>query len=365
MNKKIKILHIIPTLAAGGAEKTVVELVKFIDREVFDVQVLCLRAGGFWEEELRSAKVPYAIIGNLRRPIIFNFFKIIKFIRVAKPDIVHTHLFGADFYGRLAARLAGVKNIISTEQNLNLSEGKFKKLAKYFTAKLAIKIVAASGAIKKYLIEQEGVPADKIEVIYNGVEIEKFLKQNREYNNNRQLVIGSIGRLTHQKGFDYLLEAMVKIDGVKCLIAGVGEEKNSLAEKIKELGLSEKVELVGLKKDVSDFLASLDVFVLPSRWEGFGIVILEAGLSGLPVIASRVDGILEIIDDGQNGLLFMPGNTEELVDKIKSLLVNPAERARLGKNLQQKIQEKFLIQKIVKQYEALYLQVLNKKNIVL
>jgi glycosyltransferase involved in cell wall biosynthesis len=359
--KKIKILHIIPTLNAGGAEKTVVELVKFCDPEIFVSEILCLKAGGFWEEELLRSGASVTVIGHSRLPIIFNFFKIINFIKKSSPDIVQTHLFGADVYGRLTARLAGVKNIISTEQNVNLSEGKFKKLAKYFTSKLAVAIVAVSEAIKQYLINGEGVAEKKIIIINNGVEIEKFLNQNREYNNNRPLVIGSIGRLTRQKGFDYLLEAMAKIDGAKCLIAGDGEERNILAEKINKFGLSEKVELVGLKKDVPGFLASLDVFVLPSRWEGFGIVILEAGLSGLPVIASRVDGILEIITDNQDGLLFTPGNAEELAGKIKRLLSNSAERAYLGKNLQQKIQEKFSIQKIVKQYEALYLQVLDKK----
>jgi glycosyltransferase involved in cell wall biosynthesis len=356
--KKIKILHIIPSLLPGGAEKMAVELAKFADREIFDVSVLCLRAGGFWEEELREARVPFMVIGSLKRPIILDFFKIVRFIRAAGPDIVHTHLFGADFYGRLAARLGGVKRIISTEQNLNWNENWLKKIAKHWTSKLAVRIVAASGAIKKYLIEQEGVEAEKIEVIYNGVEIDKFFNNNRNYETAAPLV-GSIGRLSKQKGFDYLIKAMANITEIKAVIGGEGEEKNTLANEINELGLERRVELAGLQKDAATFLNSLDIFVLPSRWEGFGIVILEAGLSGLPVLASRVDGILEIISDGEDGLLFDPGDVDALSAKLQKLLTEPAERARLGKKLQQKVIEKFDIRKIVKQYEELYKKIIS------
>jgi glycosyltransferase involved in cell wall biosynthesis len=359
MNKKIKILHILPSLFPGGAEKMAVDLARFSNRELFAVEVLCLRAGGLFENELRQAKVPFTVIGSLRRPIIFDFLKIVKYVRQSAPDIVHTHLFGGDFYGRLAARLAGVKKIISTEQNLNLNENRLKKIAKYFSAKLALKVVAASNAIKKYLIEREGVDPEKIEVIYNGVEIEKFIKTNRDYSKVR--TIGSIGRLTRQKGFDYLIEAAANISEIKTSIAGVGEEGASLLKEVKKFGLEERIRLVGQQKDVAGFLSSLDIFVLPSRYEGFGIVILEAGLSGLPVIASRVDGIKEIIADGVDGILFAPGDVKELTLKLEKMLADQSERARLGKNLQEKVKEKFDIRKIIKQYEELYFRIIENK----
>ena len=357
--KKIKILHIIPSLLPGGAEKMAALLAEFSNPEKFSIGILCLKAGGLWEEKLIKQGIPVTIVGSLNRPIIFDFFKIVKAIKNFSPDIVHTHLFGGDFYGRICARLAGVKKIISTEQNVNFSEGKLRKLAKFLTSLLAIRIVAASKAIKKYLIADEGVAPEKIEVIYNGVETDKFSPLARDYKpSGRPLVVGSIGRLTEQKGFDYLLEALAKIKEVECLIAGEGEEKENLEKKIKMLGLDRRVKLVGLQKDVPQFLRSLDVFVLPSRWEGFGIVLLEAGLSGLPIIASRVDGILEIIEDGLNGWLFEKGNVEELADKLKKILAEPAARARLGKNIREKVLDKFEIKKIVKQYEDLYLKIL-------
>lgn len=334
-----------------------VDLARFSNRKLFSVEVLCLRTGGLFEDELRQAKIQFTVIGDLKRPIFFNLFRIIKFIRKCKPDIVHTHLFGGDFYGRICARLAGVKKIISTEQNLNFNENFLKKIAKYFSAKLAFKIVAASGAIKKYLVEREGIKEEKIEVIYNGVEIEKFIKTDRDYSKVQK--IGSIGRLTRQKGFDYLIKAAANIPEIKTAIAGVGEEGAFLLKEVKTLGLEDRVRLAGPQKDIFGFLGLLDIFVLPSRWEGFGIVILEAGLSGLPVIASRVDGIKEIITDGVDGILFAPGNIKELTLKLKKMLANPSERARLGKNLQEKVREKFDIKKITKQYEELYLDIAN------
>ena len=353
MSHKIKILHIIPSLLPGGAEKMMVDLARFTNRELFSVEVLCLRTGGFWEDELRQAGVPFTVLGSLRRPIIFDFFKLVRFIRAAAPDIVHTHLFGADFYGRLAASFAGVKKIISTEQNLNWNENWLKKIAKRCTAGLAQKIIAASGAIKEYLINEEGVLENKIEVIPNGVELDKFINKSREYEVGEPIV-GSIGRLSPQKGFDFLLEAAADIPGLKVLIAGEGGEKQILEKIAANLDITGRVRLVGVQKDVPVFLESLDIFVLPSRWEGFGIVLLEAGLSGLPVIASRIDGIAEIIKDGENGILFEPGNVAELAEKLKKLLADPAERARLGKNLQQRVAAEYDIKKIVKRYEAVY-----------
>ncbi|HTX87207.1 MAG TPA: glycosyltransferase [Candidatus Nanoarchaeia archaeon] len=359
---RIKILQIIPTLNGAGAERLVVDLAKFLDREKFAVAVICLKAGGAWTEELARAKIPVQIVNRGNYPIVFDFFRLVKIIKQAAPDIVHTHLFGADIYGRLAAKLAGVKKIISTEHNLNYSEGAGKRFLKKKTAILAAVIVAVSESVKKYLIEREGVPAGKIRVIYNGVDIEKFRYNERKYEQKSAgLVIGSIGRLEPQKDFPTLIKAMAEIKGAECRIIGAGGERKKLARLIAELSLADKVKLLGWQKDTSTFLKQTDIFVLPSRWEGFGIVILEAGLSGLPVIGSRVDGIAEIIADGQDGLLFEPGNSAELARKIKSLQADPALRERLGKNLQDKILEKFSIEKMVKQYEDLYFEVLSRK----
>jgi glycosyltransferase involved in cell wall biosynthesis len=359
--EKIKIIQLIPALGLGGAERVVVDLCKNLDKEKFAVKVACLKSPGESAGDLIAAGIPVELVGGHGWPIALSFFKLIKFLKKEKPDIVHTHLFGADFYGRLAARLAGVKIIVSTEHNLNFAEGFLKKIAKSLSGRLADEVVAVSQAVKQYLIKKEGMPEKKISVIYNGVAEKKFSYPGRDYAATGVLTIGSVGRLVRQKGFDFLIKALSRVPGDwQCLIAGGGRERKKLAELIKLLSLENKVKLIGWEKNTPEFLKKLDIFVLPSRWEGLGIVILEAGASGLPVIASRVDGIKELISDGQDGLLFAGGDDAELAEKIKFLLANPEERKRLGENLRQKVVANFNADKMAAEYERLYLELLKK-----
>ncbi|MDD5031628.1 MAG: glycosyltransferase [Patescibacteria group bacterium] len=362
--KKIKIIHIIPTLDLGGAEKLLVDIVKNLDKEKFESKVVCLKRFGFWGMELKREGIPLILAGGDKKLGLFVFLKLVKILKKEKPDIIHTHLFGADIFGRLAGRLAGVKVIVSTEHNLNYQESFLKKILKKSTAGLATSVIAVSRAVKDYAVKFEGADRNKTEIIYNGVEAKRFLNKNRDYHNEKkEIVVGSVGRLTKQKGFDGLITALAKTDKkVKCFIAGDGAERKRLEKLIKKLNLSGRVELAGWQKDVSEFLNSLDIFVLPSRWEGFGIAILEAGLAGLPVIASGVDGIKEIIEDGQDGLLFGKEDVSGLAEKINYLIERPRERERLGLNLQDKVKEKFAIEKIVKEYEDLYLRLLSEQD---
>ena len=364
LEKKIKIIYIIPTLDMGGAERLLVDIVKNLNQERFASKVVCLKKFGFWGIELKKLGVPLILAGRREKLGLSTFFNLVKILKSQKADIVHTHLFGADVFGIMAAKLAGVKVIVSTEHNLNYQENFFKKFIKRYTNIFADVIVAVSAAVKNYVVGSEEIKENKVEVIYNGVDIKKFLNETRNYKNGREdIIIGSLGRLTKQKGFDYLIEAIAAITGsgkIKCLIAGEGEKRKKLKKQIKKLNLGSRVELLGWRRDTKEFLNSLDIFVLPSRWEGFGIAILEAGLSGLPVVAAKVDGIREIIKDGEDGLLFAKGNIAGLTEKINYLVNSPEERKRLGLALQNKVKEKFPIGKIVKKYEDLYLKLLFK-----
>jgi glycosyltransferase involved in cell wall biosynthesis len=357
--KKIKIIHIIPTLDMGGAERLLVDVVKNLDQNNFSVSIICLKRFGFWGMELKKQGTPLILAGLGNGFGIFGFLNLIKILKKENPDIVHAHLFGADFFGVLAAKLVGIKNIVSTEHNLNYQENWLKKILKKWSLNFTKNIVAVSGAVKTYAIAV-GIPAEKIRVIYNGVETEKFLDLTRKYEKKNKITIGSLGRLTEQKGFDFLIEvlAILKDKKINCLLAGEGEDRGKLEKQIKKVGLSERVKLLGWQKNTKEFFDSLDIFILPSRWEGFGLAILEAGLAGLPVIASRVDGIKEIIEDKVDGLLFKKENVEELAEKIRYLTDNPEERKKLGVRLQNKAKEKFSIKKIVKDYENLYLELL-------
>lgn len=350
--RKIKIIHIIPTLDIGGAERLIVDILKDLDKDLFDVEVVCLKRFGFWGLDLKRHKLKMTLLKQRFRFSAGSFFTLVRLFKKRKPDIVHTHLFGADFYGILAARLSGVKTIISTEHNKNYFEGIIRRKIKKFVYKYATSIVAVSEAVKDYLLS-EGVAKEKIIVIHNGVRVKDFFISGKKRSSG-PLIIGSVGRLSEQKDFSVLLKAVIKIDGIKMVIAGEGELRSKLEALIKKLNLSDRVELLGNEKDMKKFYKKLDIFVLPSKWEGFGIVILEAGLSGLPVIASRIDGIKEIIENKKDGLLFESGNIFELTKLINKLAVDREQRAKLGRALRKKVENKFSIEVMVKKYEKLY-----------
>lgn len=347
----------------GGAERVVIDIAKNLNPSSFQIKIICLKRFGPWGLELKNKGVEMISLGQKNKLGILMLPKLIKILKRENPDIVHTHLFGADFYGRLAAWLAGVNIIVSTEHNLNISEGRIKKILKKYSATLARAIIAPSSAIKAYLMKFEGVRADKISVIRHGIEIDKFLN-NRIFDDKKEIILGFMGRLTEQKGVDLLIGALSKLRNQKivCRIAGQGELRETLEKQIVENDLADKVSLVGQIKDSKNFFDELDIFILPSRWEGLGIVILEAALSGLPVIASNIDGIKEVIENGINGILIEPGDADALAEKIKYLADNPEERKRLGLNLQNKVLNEFNLERMIKEYENLYFKLINNES---
>jgi len=368
-NKPIKIVYIMPTLDRGGAERFLTDLILNLDRQIYDPVLILFKRGGDWTAELTAANIPVIILQKKRSWDVKNFRQLFLALKKIRPQIVHTQL-GGDLYGRLAAKLLGVPIIISTEQNVNPDEKPLRRRLKIMTSRYADKIVAISAAVKNDLIKRYQTPLDKITVIHNGLEIDRFLvdepaKLADQTKVATQIIIGTMGRLAPQKGQAILIEAGRKIDlpNWSCLIAGAGSLEKKLTDQINELGLSQKIKLTGPQAEASRFLRGLDIFVLPSLWEGLGIVLLEAGLSGRPIIASRVDGITEIIDE-TTGWLVPAGDSEELARRITWLgnnLNNPLVQEK-SRRLKEKIIRHFSISTITQRYSDLYQALLEQKN---
>jgi glycosyltransferase involved in cell wall biosynthesis len=368
---KIKIAYVLPSLDKGGAERFLIDLILNLDKEIFDPVLVLFKRGGEWEQELAAQNIPVVIFHKKWKIDLLNFWQLLNFLKKFQPQIIHTQL-GGDIYGRLAAKLLKTPVIITTEQNVNPDETWYYNLAKKITARWADKIVAISRAVKKDTLNRYQTPEDKIIIIPNGVKIETFISSdlNSATKNNseesRPFLIGTIGRLSPQKGQTVLIEALtrLKTPNFRCLIASDGELRDKLTEQIKTSGLENKVELVGYV-NATVFLNSLDIFVLPSLWEGLGIVLLEAGLCGRPVIASAVDGITDIIDK-DTGWLVAPGDAQDLTEKIDWLLNNlgtPEVNLKV-KNLRAKVIAEFDIKKVAADYQALYHDLLKAKLII-
>lgn len=360
---KTKIAYIVPTLDAGGAERFILDLIKHLDLSLFAPTLILFNHGGFFMAEAVRAKIDLVVLTKRGKFDPFNFWQLYRAVQKIKPAIVHTQL-GGDIYGRLVARLLAVPVIVSTEQNVQRSESVWMRNLKRWTARFATKIVAISQAVKTDMMARYRIPENQTEIIHNGLEIDKFLVAARPPHSD-QIIFGSVGRLTEQKNYSLLLNALAALKDYnwECRLVGEGELRPALERQIQDLGLTTRVKLLGLQADIRGFLSGLDVFVLPSLWEGLGIVLLEAGLAGLPVVASRVDGISEIITDGATGLLFESNNQEDLIIKLKQVLdnIDQPEVAALGENLQLDIQARFDINAIAQKYQDLYLNLLARK----
>lgn len=366
--KKIKISYIIPSLDRGGAERFFVDLIKNVDKEIFEPSLLLYKRSGDWQKELDLLGVKVIVLEKKKRFDVLNFYQMFKAIRSLKPDIVHTQL-GADIYGVLAAKLAGVKKIISTEVNINLRETRLYNIIKTFSLKFCDKIIAVSEAVRLDASDRYGYKKEKAVIIYNGIEIGNFpllplktLAERSFKKRNINCVFGTIGRLEEQKGHKYLIKAFKdsRLKDAKLIIAGEGSHRDSLKKLITRLNLKSRVELRG-KVVASDFFKEIDVFVFPSLWEGMGIVLVEAALSGRPVIFSDVAGANEVLDKETAWPLkakAISSWTDEMVEMKENY--NAPEVALKVLKARQLVSARFDIKLITKKHQELYLSLLKK-----
>lgn len=367
--KKTKIIYILPMLYIGGAEKILFDILKNIDRDRFDIGLVLLKDNQpffpDWEGDLASRGIGVAnfhISGRKVRKFIdlpYKFAKLVLYLRHEKPDVVHTHLLYADIIGRYAAWLAGVRKIITTEHNQIGYGGFLKRSLLSFADKRTDSFVAVSRDVRNYLLRERNIDENKITVITNGVETGRFIHPERVYDKEK-LVIGAMGKISRQKGFDQLIEALALLGtGYECQIAGdndLQEHKlrSKLERKIEAMGLKEKIRFVGVQ-DAPRFFASIDIFVSASRWDGLSLVLLEAGASGLPIAAFDVGGVRSVIDDGADGFVVAPGDIVKLAARIGELLEKAELRERFGRNIAKMIRNNFDVSEVANKYESLYI----------
>ena len=366
LRKKIKIAYIIPQLSGGGAERMVIDLATHLPASLYSVFVLILKdkvAPG-WEEELIQANIQVVKFHKKIKLDIFCIWRLIRWLKRNRPDILHTHLFGGDFYGRLAGHWAGVPHIVGTEHNINWAEGRLKRWLKRLTAPWAEKIIAVSLTVLDYMKRYEGVVSSQAMVIYNGVPLEKFapsyfITEASWPRDIKKIAIGGLGRLEYQKNWPCLIRAATKLpNNVIINIAGVGQEMKNLQQLIYSLSLEKQVKLVGWQTSAK-FLSQLDIFVLPSWWEGLPIALLEAGAIGLPVIVADIPSNREIIRDTTLGLWFDPNSSEELAEKLKLLINEPTIAWEMATNLHKMVETQFSLDLMRQRYQEVYGSLLN------
>lgn len=374
---KTKVLFVITKSNFGGAQKYVYDLATNLPKEQFETAV-ALGGSGTLIKKLHEQCIRVLPIFSLTRDInafsdLFAFFEIWSIIRLEKPDVVHLNSAKASGLGALAARLAGVPRIIFTAHGWAFNEERpflqriVIKFFSWITVFLANKTVAVSGAVHKdtrnWLFIQ-----NKIITIHNGVEHTEFLSREEARSLlfartetqilKDSLIIGTIAELHKNKGLLYAIEAIATLaknnPSLFYFILGAGEEQKKLTGLIKQHGLQERFFLLGFVENAANYLKAFDAFVLPSIKEGLPYVLLEAGLAGLPVIASRVGGIPEIIEDGKTGLLVPPQNADALCEAMLRLSDSPSMRGSFGTALKERVIGDFSLKTMISQTAVLY-----------
>lgn len=387
----LNVLHIISDTNIGGAGRHLQAFLEYFDRSLLKVYVLC-PAGSLLAAPF-AAKKEVEVIEMAQMPGDESFQlqglprqikEIVKIIKKHNIQVVHTH---ASFAGRLAAKIARVNYIVYTKHRIDEikpGQGVKEKLFNLINHLTGHRVIAVSQAVKENLIQQ-GVKADKITVIYNGIDIEDFRRRAKDKSGNffssetdveidqalyptapdeprrrpkTNYLVGVIARLEPEKGHCIFLEAahhiLTEINNVKFLIIGIGSAERKLKDYAHKLGIEHAVIFTGLRNDIPELISNLDVVVLPSLSESFGLSLVEGMCLGKPCVASNVGGIKEIITDGENGLLVEPGDARGLAEKIVFLLQNPTFTQELSRRAARTVEDKFDARSMAGKITALY-----------
>jgi len=317
----------------GGTEKFLYGLIKNLDKDKFEISIVSTWGSGVLEKDFQTLGLPIYFAGsrgclsNIFAKIFSVFgtaFRLVVFLKKNKPDIVVTSLYQSDILGIFSSWLVGVKKRIIIQHDVKRLNFFVRIIKKIFAINLATKIIANSNTTKDFLISFFGVPEKKISVIHNGVNMSDISRGVKELGQDN-IVFGIIGRLEPVKGHIYFLEAMKTLNREairpKALVVGDGELREKLQKFVEENNL-ENIQFTGMTEDVSAKLKLIDVLVVPSLSEGFGLVALEGLFAEKIVVASDLPAIREFIEHNNNGFLFEPSNSGKLAVILKQLVTD-------------------------------------------
>jgi glycosyltransferase involved in cell wall biosynthesis len=342
----VNVVHVINSEQIGGAERFLVHLWRVSrDRESPRHALWVLRRGRDMRHELldeaAACDVPVRIVdvrGNLDPAAPWRLRRMLEEVR---PDAVHTHLVLAGFVGRWAAIRARVPCVVSSEQNVYEAKARLPwRLWERYLAERTTRVVACSGAVRDHLVERVGVAAGKVVVVPNVVdpadyEAESVADPPALRRAPDEFVVGTVGRLHPQKGHDILLRAFASLvrdrPRTRLAIVGEGPSRAALRGLAASLGVASSVTFVPWQREIGSVYRQMDLFTFPSRYEGFGIALLEAMWFGLPAVASRTGGIPEFAVDGETALLVPPGDVAALTGALNGLVGDDARCAALGR----------------------------------
>jgi glycosyltransferase involved in cell wall biosynthesis len=360
-------------LPVGGAETLLLAALKATEPRCVYPLVCSLSEKGPIGEEMERAGIEVIPLGRMqhKRFDVGIILRLCRLMRQREVDIVHTHLYHASRYGRIAATLAGVPCVVASFHNVYPIRRFKQHVFNWILGKITDRVIAVSEAVKDHLVGYDHIAPDLITVLPNAIDLRHFGGHDRTEARRRlgippdAYVVGTVGRLEPQKGHVVLLQAMRELADAcpeaRVLLIGGGSQEQALRGAADDLGLADRITFTGERRDVPALMAALDLFVLPSLWEGLPLVLLEAMASGAPVVATRVGGVPEVVSDGATGILIDPNRPDQLAAAIIRCRNDRDGAARMAEASRRWVEARASIQPYARRLEALYLEVFQSK----
>lgn len=370
MPRRLTIAYLVRP-AEGGIKTHMLALLAGLDRTRFEPVVICPPESSLYREAEQAGcrVIPITLVGELSlRHDIKAVLQLRCILREIKPDILHMHSAKAGLVGRLAVaallRRPGTALTFHSfvfDERINRRKRALVSWIERRLCRYADKIITVSNALRNEVVMDMRLPTEKLTVIYNGIPFCHVIDMAKTSKSSVPLV-GTVSRLAPQKGVEYLIRAAAivreKFPAARFIIIGDGPFREELENLARKIGVRDSIDFLGFQPDALSIVATFDVFALTSTRETFGLTLVEALSQGVPVVASGVGGIPEIVDGSTTGLLAEPGNLQDIASKICLLLKDKELAERIGRQGSEYVRAHFSAERMVRETENLYLGLL-------
>lgn len=369
-----RVLALTVGFTVGGAEQLVLLTAPRLQAMGFEVTVACLKGWDLLGDELETRGVRAVALGARGAADLRAAGRLLALLRRERIQILHSHLFHANLAARLIGRIAGVPVILSGHHDTDFWMGPHHRLAERATAPLSDMILACSEAVRRHARRAYGLAPGKVRTLLNAIDpsdagVDAAARDRVRHElgaGPADLLVGTVGRLDEpKKGLPVFLAAARilarDLPRIRFAVVGDGPSRAAIEARATREGISHRTVFAGTRRDIPVVMASLDLLVQPSRWEGFGVTLLEAMAASRPVVASRVGGIPEVVRDGVTGLLVPPDDPAALAAACAALLRDRERAARIGRAGKERVAAEFGIDRLAGETAALYRSLLQDR----
>lgn len=364
--RRLRVVHATTRLPVGGMENVVAQLAQRLPANRYQSSICCLEEADRLGRELQDGGVDVTVLGRHRNRDLGLLWRLAWHARRERVDILHCHDELSWFYGGLAARLARVPIVIVTMHGRRPAISARHLFEQRILARGTARIVAVSDYLRKQVRAELRVSASQVVTIRNGIAMPTAPPDPSATERARRklglpldsFVVGSVGELSEVKNFDLAIEAVAGLLGalphIRLVLVGEGPLRARLEATVGDSGLAGAVHFAGVRRDIADVLPAFDVYLCSSNYEGISLSILEAMAAGRPIVATRVGGNPEIIQDGETGLLVPERDPEAMARALESLANDAPMRGRLGSAAERLVISTFHLRRMLDGYDCLY-----------